>query len=114
MDVFVRQGDTLWYYSQLFKLDITLLIDSNRNIQPNLLSIGQRIEIPGFVSIDYRINHGDSLWNIATNRNLPLDALFLVNPNIDANALQIGQIIKVPLRITWRLIQRTQTIAMKN
>ncbi len=107
MDVFVRQGDTLWYYSQLFKLDITLLIDSNPNIQPNLLSIGQQIDIPGFVSIDYRIDHGDSLWSIATNRNLSLDALFLVNPSIDANALQIGQIIKVPLRITWRLVQQT-------
>ena len=42
MDVVVRQGDSLWYYSQLFKLNHTLLIDSNRNIQPNLLSIGQR------------------------------------------------------------------------
>ena len=108
MDVVVRQGDSLWYYSQLFKLNHTLLIDSNRNIQPNLLSIGQQVKIPGFVSVDYRIKQGDSLWNIATNRNLPLDALFLVNPNIDAKALQIGQMIKVPLRITWRLIQVEQ------
>ena len=107
MDVIVRQGDTLWYYSQLFKLDHTLLIDSNRHIQPDSLSIGQRINIPGFVSIDYKIKHGDSLWSIATNRNLSLDALFLVNPSVDANALQIGQIIKVPLRITWRLVQPT-------
>ena len=71
------QGDSLWYYSQLFKVNITLLIDSNQNIQPNLLSIGQRVKIPGFVSIDYQIKQGDSLGSIATNRNLPLDALFL-------------------------------------
>ena len=51
MEVVVRQGDTLWHYSQLFKLNITLLIDSNPNIQPDLLSIGQQIKIPGFVSI---------------------------------------------------------------
>ena len=38
MEVVVRQGDTLWHYSQLFKLNITLLIDSNPNIQPDLLS----------------------------------------------------------------------------
>ena len=47
MDVIVRQGDSLWYYSQLFQLHHTLLIDSNRNIQPNLLSIGQQCEDSG-------------------------------------------------------------------
>ena len=108
MEVIVRQGDTLWYYSQLFKLNITLLIDSNSNIQPDSLSISQRINIPGFVSSDYKIKQGDSLWSIAINRHLPLDALFLVNPSVDINALQIGQIIKVPLRITWRLVQQAQ------
>ena len=105
MDVVVRQGDTLWYYSQLFKLNYTLLIESNRNIQPNLLFIGQKVKIPGFVNVDYIIQQGDSLWSIATNRNLPLDALFLVNPYVDPKGLQIGQTIKVPLRITWRLVQ---------
>lgn len=105
MDVVVRKGDSLGYYSKLFKLNHTLLIDSNRNIQPNLLSIGQKVKIPGFISLDYKIKQGDSLGSIAANRNLLLDALFLVNPSIDANALQIGQEIKVPLRIKWRLVQ---------
>jgi g-D-glutamyl-meso-diaminopimelate peptidase len=108
MDVMVRQGDSLWYYSQLFHLPHTLLIDSNRNIQPNLLSIGQRVKIPGFMSIDYQIQQGDSLWSIAANRNLSLDALFLLNPSVQANSLQIGQIIKVPQRITWRLVEGKQ------
>ena len=104
----MRQGDSLWYYSKLFKVDVTLLSDSNRKIQSNLLSIGQCVQIPGFESEDYQINQGDSLWNIATKRNLPLDAMYLVNPTIHTNALQIGQIIKVPLRITWRLVQGKQ------
>jgi g-D-glutamyl-meso-diaminopimelate peptidase len=108
MDVIVRQDDSLWHYSQLFKVDLTLLIDSNPNIQPDLLSIGQQVRIPGFVTVDYQINQGDTLWSLATNRHLPLDALFLVNPTINANALQIGQMIKLPLRITWRLVQGTQ------
>lgn len=109
MDVFVRQGDSLRYYSQLFKVNITLLIDSNKNIQPNLLSIGQRVRIPGFVSIDYQIKQGDSLSSVATNRHLPLDALLLVNPTIQVNNLQVDQMIKVPLRITWRLVKGNQS-----
>lgn len=108
MDVVVRQGDSLWYYSRLFKLDHRLLIDSNRNIQTNMLSIGQKVKIPGFVCEEYKIKQDDSLWNIAANIHLPLDSLFLVNPSIDVNTLEIGQIINIPLRVTWRLIQENQ------
>ncbi|USK60475.1 M14 family metallopeptidase [Peribacillus asahii] len=108
MDVFVRRGDSLWYYSQLFKIPIRLIQDSN-GTQANMLSIGQRVKIPGFTTVNYRIKQGDSLWSIATNRNLSLDALYLVNPSINPNALSIGQIIKVPLRITWRLVRGEQS-----
>ena len=108
MDIYVRQGDSLWYYSQLFGINIQLIIDSNREIQPNQLSAGQRIRIPGFVAQNYQIRRGDSFWGIAQSRNLSLDALLLANPNVNPNRLQVGQTIRVPLRITWRLVQGKQ------
>jgi len=108
MDVFVRQGDTLWRFSQIFNVNLQLVIDSNRDIQGGSLSIGQRVRIPGFVAVDHRIKPGDTLWGIASRRNLSLDALFLVNPDINPNRLQVGQTIKVPQRITWRLVQGKQ------
>jgi g-D-glutamyl-meso-diaminopimelate peptidase len=108
MDVYVRSGDTLWGYSQLFGIQLQLIIDSNRGSQLNPLSIGQRIRIPGFVAQNYQIRAGDSLYSIARARNLSLDALFLTNPTINPNRLQVGQVIKVPLRITWRLVQGRQ------
>ncbi|MED3622915.1 M14 family metallopeptidase [Neobacillus thermocopriae] len=108
MDVIVRRGDSLWYYSQLFHLNLRLILDSNQELQPNQLSVGQRIRIPGFVAQDYQVQPGDSLWSIARNRNLSLDAVLLVNQNINPNQLQVGQIIKVPIRITWRLVQGRQ------
>ncbi|GAA1380278.1 MULTISPECIES: M14 family metallopeptidase [Peribacillus] len=111
MDVFVRQNDSLWYYSQLFKVNYQLIIDSNSGIDPLALMIGQQIKIPGFTTTGYSIKQGDSLWAIARSRNLSLDALFLVNPNLNPNALQVGQTISVPLRITWRLIQGNREYA---
>ncbi|MED4404051.1 M14 family metallopeptidase [Metabacillus fastidiosus] len=108
MDVFVRRGDSFWYFSQLFKINAQLIINSNRNINPQALSIGQRIQIPGFVAVSYQIRPGDSLWLIAQRRNLPLDTIFLVNPALDPNRLQVGQTIRVPLRITWRLVNGKQ------
>lgn len=108
MDIIVRRGDSLWYYSQLFHLDLQLILDSNRDIDPDKISVGQRIRIPGFVAQDYQVQQGDSLWAIARHRNLGVDALLLVNQHINPNQLQIGQMIKVPLRITWRLVQGKQ------
>ncbi|MGG3887515.1 M14 family metallopeptidase [Metabacillus fastidiosus] len=108
MDVFVRRGDSFWYFSQLFKINAQLIIASNRNINPQALSIGQRIQIPGFVAVSYQIRSGDSLWLIAQRQNLPLDTIFLVNPSLNPNRLQVGQTIRVPLRITWRLVNGRQ------
>ncbi|MGE6378550.1 M14 family metallopeptidase [Peribacillus muralis] len=108
MDVYVRQNDSLWYYSQLFKTNYQLIVDSNRGIDPQALMIGQQIKIPGFTSTAYKIKRGDSLWAIAKSRNLSSDALFVVNPTLNPNALQVGQMINVPVRITWRLVQGNQ------
>lgn len=108
MDVYVRSGDSLWYYSQLFKVPFRLIIDSNRNIDPQTLSIGARIQIPGYVTTSYQIKSGDSLWSIASSRNLPLDTLFLVNPTLNPAFLRIGQTINIPIRVTWTIVNGKQ------
>ncbi|MER2090444.1 MAG: M14 family zinc carboxypeptidase [Sporosarcina sp.] len=108
MDILVRPGDSFWIYSQVFKMPLQLIIDSNRNINPQILTIGQQIQIPGFVASNYKIQTGDSLWLIAQRQNIPLYTLLLVNPNLEPNRLQVGQMIKIPQRITWRLINGKQ------
>lgn len=65
MDVFVRQGDCLYYFSQLFDIPLQLILDSNQNISPQDISIGKQIQIPGYVGIAYQIRRGESLWAIA-------------------------------------------------
>ncbi|OLS38532.1 M14 family metallopeptidase [Bacillus sp. MRMR6] len=108
MDIFVRQGDSLWYYSQLFNISLPLIEDSNQDIQPNQLAVGQRIRIPGFVTQNYQVKAGDTFWGIAQSRNLSLEALLRVNPNVNPNQLRVGQTINLPLRITWRIVQGKQ------
>ncbi|WP_407272794.1 M14 family zinc carboxypeptidase [Radiobacillus sp. PE A8.2] len=108
MQVTVRQGDSLWYYSQLFKLTLRLLLDSNRQINPNQLYSGQTLQIPGFVTTSYTIVSGDSLWSIAQSRNLSVDAIQLVNPNVNPTTLQVGQQIVIPIRVTWRVVNGKQ------
>lgn len=109
MEVVVRKGDSLWHYSQMFHINLQLIIDSNRNVDHNNLSEGQRVRLPGFAAQDYQIRPGDSLWSIGQRRSLPLEAITLVNPNLDGKNLNVGQTIKVPTRITWRLVDSGQS-----
>ncbi|MFJ7668910.1 M14 family metallopeptidase [Lysinibacillus sp. NPDC097195] len=108
MEIFVRPGDSLWHFSELFKIPLQLILDSNRNLNPQRLPVGQRIQIPGFTTANYVIKQGDSLWQIAQRQNVPLDTILLANPSITPNRLQIGQTIQVPQRITWRLVNGKQ------
>ncbi|MEH7886509.1 M14 family zinc carboxypeptidase [Bacillus sp. JJ1609] len=105
MDIYVRRGDSFWYFSNVFNVSLQLIIDSNRDLDPNALMAGQRVRIPGYAAVDYRIRAGDTLWEIAQSRKLQVDALLLANRNINPNGLYIGQMIKIPLRITWRIVQ---------
>ncbi|QIZ08863.1 LysM peptidoglycan-binding domain-containing protein [Priestia megaterium] len=109
MEVVVRKGDSLWHYSQMFHINLQLIIDSNRNVDHNKLSEGQRVRLPGFAAQDYQIRPGDTLWSIGQRRSLPLEAITLVNPNLDGKNLNVGQTIKVPTRITWRLVDSGQS-----
>ena len=94
--------------AKYFRIPLQLILHSNRNINPAILSVGQRIQIPGFVAVSYQVQPGDSLWLIAQRRNLPLDSILLVNPGLDPNRLLVGQTIKIPLRITWRIVNGKQ------
>jgi g-D-glutamyl-meso-diaminopimelate peptidase len=105
MQVRVRQGDTLWYYSQLFGLPLMLLVDSNPQLNPGALQIGQAVNIPGFAAASYEVQPGDTMWTIAQRRGLSVDALLLLNPGIDPARLSIGQTLAVPQRVTWRIVQ---------
>lgn len=105
MDIYVRRGDSFWYFSNVFNVSLQLIIDSNQDLNPNALMAGQRVRIPGYAAVDYRIKAGDTLWGIAQSRKLQVDALLLANRNINPNGLYIGQMIKIPLRITWRIVQ---------
>jgi len=103
--VVLRSGDTLWGYSQLFQVPLQLIIDSNKAVDPDQLTVGQTILIPGYIAGDYTIAPGDTIWQIAANRGLPLDAILLLNPELNPNVLYIGQTIVLPVRVTWSIVR---------
>jgi g-D-glutamyl-meso-diaminopimelate peptidase len=108
MQVVVRARDTLWQYSRLFQVPIVLIADSNPNVDPQSLTPGMMLQIPGYVTVNHSVKAGDSLWRIAGQYGMPLDALLLVNPGINPAALRIGQVINIPRRVTWLIVETQQ------
>ncbi|MBD2869343.1 M14 family metallopeptidase [Paenibacillus arenilitoris] len=105
MKITVRRGDSLWAYSQLFRVPLQLIVDSNPNVNPNALQAGQTVDIPRYAARTHRIASGQSLWSIASSGGLPVDALPLLNPTAQPNALAVGQLIRVPSRVTSLVVQ---------
>ncbi|PLR87582.1 M14 family metallopeptidase [Bacillus sp. V33-4] len=104
MKVRVRAGDSLWYYSQLFRMPLNLIVDSNNLATATSLQIGQEINIPGFTAVTYSVRRGDTFWRLAAARNLSVDALLLLNQTVNPNVLTIGQTVFLPRRLTEPIV----------
>jgi len=105
MEVRVRNGDTLWYYSRLFRVPLILIIDSNPGLEnPEGLPVGQSVRIPGFASGPYEIRSEDTLRNISQANQVHPDALALLNPESEQRQLEAGQKINLPVRVTARVV----------
>ncbi|WP_163582497.1 M14 family metallopeptidase [Gracilibacillus saliphilus] len=104
MKIQVIQGDSFWYYSQLFGIPLPLIIASNQHLNPNQLMIGQEVSIPGYQAVTYTIQTNDTLWSIAQSNQISVDLLIRINPSVQPTQLQIGQTITLPQRITTPVI----------
>ncbi|UAC47242.1 LysM peptidoglycan-binding domain-containing protein [Bacillus aquiflavi] len=104
MKVKIRSGDTFWYYSQLFLVNVQLIIDSNPNLKSSSLPVGQEVNIPGFITQQYTIKRGDTFWKLAAARHISVDALLLLNQTKNPNLLKPGDIILLPKRVTYFVV----------
>ncbi|GIN19603.1 MAG TPA: LysM peptidoglycan-binding domain-containing protein [Bacillus bacterium] len=110
MEIRVRSGDTLGYYSQLFHLHLILILDSNAHLtNTNALEVGQPIHIPGYQKETYTIRPGDTFWKISRRRNIDVGALLMLNQDMNPNKLSIGQKINVPVKVMSRVINGNET-----
>ncbi|ASK63398.1 peptidase M14 [Virgibacillus phasianinus] len=105
MEIKIRQSDTLWYYSQLFDVPLVLIEQSNPRLEPQNLSVGNSIKIPGFILKPHTIETNDTLWQISSQYNVPMDTLLLTNQTIDSSNLENGSTISIPIRVREFLVQ---------
>lgn|GEM_PF-1078254 len=108
----VEPGDILSDIAIKFNTSVTDIRRANPGLDPNSLSVGQVLRIPGAtiepteevdpedrepgVSTPYFVELGDTLGEIAGTYTVSSDAILEANPGLDAGALQVGQEIVIP------------------
>lgn len=98
----VKRGDTLSQIAQRYQVSVKQLMAQNNITNPNLISIGQMIEIPAIgsasnrVSVVHTVKRGDTLWDIAKLYGVNVNTLTQFNGLYNPNDLKIGQDVVIP------------------
>ena len=95
----VQNGDSLWSIAKRFNVGVDEIKSAN-NLTSNLISVGQKLVIPGAAPSDqtnvtYVVQKGDSLWSIANANNTTVDEIANLN-DLDTNTIYVGQILQIP------------------
>jgi len=87
----VKSGDSLYSIAKKYGITVDEIKNKN-NLKSNLLSIGQKLDIPTKENVtnEYVVKSGDSLYSIARKYNVTVDDIKRKN-NLSSNLLSIGQ-----------------------
>ncbi|WP_040208019.1 M14 family metallopeptidase [Neobacillus jeddahensis] len=105
MMISVRPGDTLSYYSKLFRIPVNLIEEANPKVDSSNLKVAEKIVIPGYVTVPYTIQAGNTIWELAITNKIAEDTLFLLNPTKDVDQLKVGETLFVPEKIVTPFVK---------
>ena len=99
----VQQGDTLSFIASRFNLAINDLIAANPSIDPNFLSEGQELVIPGLEGVTgvletEVIAFGDTLRSLSRRTQVPDDQLKKLNRLVSPTELYVGVGLIIPVQ----------------
>lgn len=95
----VKKGDTLSKIASMYGTTYQKLVSYNGIANPNIISVGQIIRIPGSGTRTYTVRAGDSLWAIAAKQlgdGTRYNEIKTLN-GLTSNTIHVGQILKLPV-----------------
>ena len=118
----VQPGDTLWRISRQFGTSVDAIVQANHIPNPNLIYVGQVLEIPGVPTAPppptaapgqptptpptppqpppqqqtYVVQPGDNLTRIAQRFNTTVQAIVQANNIVNPNLIYVGQVLIIP------------------
>ena len=99
----VQSGDTLLFIASRFNVSLNDLITANPSIDPNLLSQGQQIIIPGLEGVTGILESevvvfGDTLRSLSRRRQVSDEQLIKLNRLVSPTELYVGISMIVPVK----------------
>jgi len=102
----VVKGDTLFKIGRLYNVNPWTIASANRLANPNLIYVGQTLDIPagssypgsGACGSYYTVRQGDTLFRIGLTYNVSYQRIAAANGISNANYIQIGQKLFIPCR----------------
>lgn len=96
----VASGDTMTGIASKLGVSYNALLAANRNINPDRISVGQRLRVPTGSSATggdrvHEVIAGDTITAIAARYGVSVQDLESWNSNLDPDRIQIGQKIKI-------------------
>jgi len=97
----VQSGDTLSAIASRFNVSVDALVTANPGLDPNLISQGQQIIIPGLEGVTgildtEVVNFGDSFHSLARRTQIHADTLRKLNRIISPSEFYVGASMIVP------------------
>jgi LysM repeat protein/lysophospholipase L1-like esterase len=112
----VLPGDSIWTVSRKLGVSPRLLVRANSDIDPDRLSLGQRLNVPARPAVaeaapqadtpartaatangpGHVLAQGDNFWTVAKRLGVRVSDLRAANPGLDPKKLQPGQTLVVP------------------
>jgi LysM repeat protein len=99
----VQAGDTLSFIAARFNVALNDLIAANPQVDPNFLSQGQQLVIPGLEGVSGILETeviplGDSLRSLSRRRQVPDEQLIKLNRLVSPSELYVGISMIVPVQ----------------
>jgi murein DD-endopeptidase MepM/ murein hydrolase activator NlpD len=93
----VASGDTLEAIANRFGLKVQTLVWANGfESEDEILSIGQKLIVPGMDALVYKIEEGDNFWTVAEAFGSTYDEVVKANADLDPQAIPVGAYVLVP------------------
>ena len=104
----VEKGETLYAIARKYNLSVTQLLELNPQINDNLISIGDKLNIPTqkveekspelvpnntTKQVEYKVEKGETLYGISKKFNTTVEEITKINPSI--TSLKEGDVLKI-------------------
>ena len=92
----VKSGDTIRQIARRFSTPADEIISANQLQNPDVLSVGQALVIPGHET-RYTVRRGDTMYSIARRHGVSLRRLIAANPQLaESSRIYPGQTVVIP------------------